>query len=51
MIKSMIDYMMCYSTAFVIGFWAGAGVIYIALTEKDKRTQWRRKHGNKTVQR
>ena len=45
--KAMIDYMMCYSTAFVIGFWTGAAVIYIALTEKDKRTQWRRSYGKK----
>lgn len=49
--REIIDYMMCYSTAFVIGLWTGAAIMYIALTEKDKRTQWRRKHGNKTIQR
>ena len=49
--SEIIDYMMCYSAAFVIGFWTGAGIMYLALTKHSKRTQWRRIHGNKTVQR
>lgn len=40
-----IDYILCYSTAFFLGFSVGFIIACIAIIEKDKRTQWRRKNG------
>lgn len=40
-----IDYILCYSTAFFLGFSVGFIIACIAIIEKDKRKQWRRKHG------